>query len=96
MNETRLRENGAGIRQKDPAALERIKIAHAALRSIGMDTKDPWGPPVRVPQYALGVSRIFTKATNQRLMPEMPPEHVLSTAHFGGLCRETNGLSKFP
>ena len=60
--------------------LEGMKIAQTALQSIGMSTKDPWGPPISLPQYALAVSLIFTKATNQTIILGTPPKHVLSTS----------------
>jgi len=57
-----------------------MKIAQTAVQSIGMSTKDPWGPPIGHPQYALAVSRIFTKATNQTNILNTPPDHVRSTS----------------
>ncbi len=57
-----------------------MKIAQTAVQSIGMSTKDPWGPPISRPQYALAVSLIFTKAANQAIMLGTPPKHVLSTS----------------
>ena len=57
-----------------------MNIAQTAVQGIGMSTKDPWGPPLSVPQYALAVSLIFTKATNQTIILGTPPEHVLSTS----------------
>ncbi len=57
-----------------------MKIAQTAVQSIGMSTKDPWGPPISLSQYALAVSLIFTKATNQTIMLGTPPNHVLSTS----------------
>ena len=75
-------ENGAEARQRNFIRLQGIKIAQTAHRSIGMSTRDPWGPPVSTPQYALAVSLIFTKATNQTIMLGMPPKHVLSTSHL--------------
>lgn len=80
MNGTQVEENGTEARRRNLIRLERIKIAHAADRSIGMFTKDPWGPPVNRPQHALAVSLIFTKATNQTIMLGTPPKHVLSTS----------------
>ena len=59
-----------------------MKIANAAHRSIGASTSNPRQVSPRYPQYALTVSRIFTNATNQKLMPEKDPGHVLSTAHL--------------
>ena len=59
---------------------EGMKIAQTALQSIGMSTKDPWGPPISLPQYALAVSLIFTKATNQTIILNTLPKHVLSTS----------------
>lgn len=57
-----------------------MKIAQTALQSIGMSTKEPWGPPISHPQYALAVSLIFTKATNQTIVLNTPPDHVRSTS----------------
>jgi hypothetical protein len=45
-----------------------------------MDTRTPWGPPTAPPQYALAVSLIFTKATNQAITLNTPPDHVCSTS----------------
>jgi hypothetical protein len=45
-----------------------------------MDTRSPWGPSTAPPQYALAVSLIFTKATNQTIILNTPPDHVLSTS----------------
>ena len=53
--------------QRESIRLEGMKIAQTALQSIGMSTKEPWGPPISLPQYALAVSLIFTKATNQTI-----------------------------
>ena len=45
-----------------------------------MDTRSPCGPFMGPPEYALAVSRIFTKATNQAIILNTPPDHVCSTA----------------
>jgi len=66
--------------QRESIRLEGMKIVQTALQSIGMSTKDPWGPPISHPQYALAVSRIFTKATNQTIILNTPPDHVRSTS----------------
>ena len=63
-----------------PLLVDSLKIAQTAIQSIGMDTRDPWGPPKRLPEYALAVSLIFTKATNQTIILGTPPKHVLSTS----------------
>ncbi|HEX4086082.1 MAG TPA: hypothetical protein VHY22_14300 [Chthoniobacteraceae bacterium] len=55
-------------------------IAHAAIQSIGVSTRKLYGPPASSPEYALAVSLIFTKATNQSIMLGTPPGHVLSTS----------------
>jgi len=57
-----------------------MEIAQTALQSIGMSTKDPWGPPIRLPEYALAVSLIFTKATSQTIILNTPPEQVRGTS----------------
>ena len=68
----------AATREEEPQRVEGMKIAQTAVQSIGMSTKDPWGPPISLPQYALAVSLIFTKATNQTVILGTPPNHVLS------------------
>jgi len=70
----------AAAREEEPQGVEGMKIAQTAVQSIGMSTKDPWGPPIGHPQYALAVSRIFTKATNQTNILNTPPDHVRSTS----------------
>jgi hypothetical protein len=70
----------AAAREKELQRVEGMKIAQTALQGIGMSIKDPWGPPISLPQYALAVSLIFTKATNQTIMLGTPPNHVLSTS----------------
>ena len=66
--------------QRESIRLEGMKIAQTAVQNIGMSTKDPWGPPISHPQYALAVSLIFTKATNQTIVLGTPPKHVCSTS----------------
>ena len=66
--------------QRESIRLEGMKIALTAVQSIGMDTRDPWGAPKRLPDYALAVSLLFTKATNQTIILGTPPKHVLSTS----------------
>ena len=58
------------------------QIAQAALRSIGTSVRNPGGPLTGRPEYALAVSTIFTKATNQTIMLGTPPHHVLSRSHL--------------
>ena len=66
--------------QRESIRILGMNIAQTAVQGIGMSTKDPWGPPLSVPQYALAVSLIFTKATNQTIILGTPPKHVLSTS----------------
>jgi len=68
------------VREEELQRVEGMKIAQTAVQSIGMSTKDPWGPPISRPQYTLAVSLIFTKATNQTIILGTPPKHVLSTS----------------
>jgi hypothetical protein len=70
----------ATAREEELQRVEGMKIAQTAVQSIGMSTKDPWGPAISLPQHALAVSLIFTKATNQAIMLGTPPKHVLSTS----------------
>jgi hypothetical protein len=70
----------AAAREEEPQRVEGMKIAQTAAQSIGLSTKDPWGPPKLFPEYALAVSLIFTKATNQTIILGTPPKHVLSTS----------------
>jgi len=67
-------------REAELQRVEGMKIAQTAVQSIGISTRDPWGPPISLPQYALAVSLIFTKATNQTIIVGTPPKHVLSTS----------------
>jgi len=69
---------GAG--GKEPPSPCGAQIAQTALQSIGMSTRDGWGPPMPSPDYALAVSLIFTKATNQAIILQEPPSHVCSTS----------------
>ena len=66
--------------QRESLKILGMEIAQTAIQSIGMSTKDPWGPPIRLPQYALAVSIIFTKATNQTIILNTPPEHACSSS----------------
>jgi hypothetical protein len=66
--------------QRESIRIEGMKIGQTAVQSIGMDTRDPWGAPKRLPDYALAVSLLFTKATNQTIILGTPPKHVLSTS----------------
>ncbi|HEX4086825.1 MAG TPA: hypothetical protein VHY22_18065, partial [Chthoniobacteraceae bacterium] len=69
-----------GPRAKETPGAFGPAIARAAIQSIGVSTKKLYGPPARSPEYALAVSLIFTKATNQSIMLGTPPGHVLSTS----------------
>jgi len=72
---------GTDAGRKEALGVLGMEIAQTALQSIGMSSKDPWGrPPIHLPEYALAVSLIFTKATNQTIILNTPPEHVLSTS----------------
>jgi hypothetical protein len=53
-----------------------LRIAQTALRNIGVSIKDNSATP----EYAAAVSIIFTKSTNQSILPGTPPENVLSTS----------------
>jgi len=66
--------------QREALRILGTTIAQTAVQSICMSTKDPWGPPISRPQYALAVSLIFTKATNQTIKLGTPPDHVRSTS----------------
>ncbi|HEX4085790.1 MAG TPA: hypothetical protein VHY22_12830 [Chthoniobacteraceae bacterium] len=50
------------------------------MQNIGISTKKPYGPPAISSEYALAVSLIFTKATNQCIILGTEPRHVLSTS----------------
>jgi hypothetical protein len=69
---------GAG--GKEPPRPYGAQIAQTALQSVGMSTRDGWSPHMRPPDYALAVSLIFTKATNQAIILREPPSHVCSTS----------------
>jgi hypothetical protein len=70
----------AGPSAKEPPGAFGPAIARAAVQSIGVSTKKLYGPPARSPEYALAVSLIFTKATNQCIILGTEPPHVLSTS----------------
>jgi len=72
------RRTGTG--EKDPQSAYDTQIAQTALQSIGMSTRNFGGPFTSPPEYALAVSIIFTKATNQAIMLGTEPRHVLSTS----------------
>jgi hypothetical protein len=57
-----------------------MKIAQSAVQGIGMSTKEIRGTGLNNPNYALAVSVLFTRATNQRIMLGREPSHVLSTS----------------
>jgi len=68
---------GAGGKQ--PQSEYGPAIAQTALQSIGLSTRSIYGPFTGPPGYALAVSLIFTKATNQAIVLATEPRHVLST-----------------
>jgi hypothetical protein len=69
---------GAGA--EEPPSPYGAEIAQTAIQSVGMSTRDGWSPHMRPPDYALAVSLIFTKATNQAIILREPPSHVCSTS----------------
>jgi len=83
-------------REEESKRIEGMKIAQTAVQSIGMSTRDPWGPPISLPQYALAVSRIFTKATNQTIMLNTPPDHVCSTSHLWASLAHDKRFDQIP
>jgi len=66
--------------EKEPPSANGPDIAQTALQSIGLSTRNFGGPFTSPPEYALAVSIIFTKATEQAIMPGTFPENVLSTS----------------
>jgi hypothetical protein len=56
------------------------QIAQTALQSVGLSTRNIAGPFTTNPEYAVAVSLIFTRATNQDIMLGTNPRHVLSTS----------------
>jgi len=73
-------ETGTSAAEKQPQSAYGMKIAQAALQSVGMSIQDCPGPNMGPPEYALAISIIFTKATEQAIMPGTAPRHVLSTS----------------
>jgi hypothetical protein len=71
---------GTGAREKELQRLEGMKIAQSTVQGIGMSTKEIRGSWLNKPNYALAVSLLFTRATNQRIMLGTEPNHVLSTS----------------
>jgi hypothetical protein len=71
---------GAAAREKGLQRIEGMKIAQSAVQGIGMSTKVIRGTWMNSPNYALAVSILFTRATNQRIMLGTEPGHVLSTS----------------
>ena len=69
-----------GPAEKEPQSAYGPGIAQAAFQSIGMSTRNFGGPFIGPPEYALAVSLIFTKATEQTIMLGTPPNHVCSTS----------------
>jgi hypothetical protein len=51
-----------------------MKIAQSAVQGIGMSTKEIRGTWMNNPNYALAVSLLFTRATNQRIMLGTEPD----------------------
>ena len=66
--------------EKEPQSAYGPGIAQTALQSVGMSTRSIYGPFIGPPEYALAVSLIFTKATEQTIMLGTPPNHVCSTS----------------
>jgi hypothetical protein len=70
----------AAAREEELQRVEGMKIAQSAVQGIGMSTKEIRGTGLNNPNYALAVSVLFTRATNQRIMLGTEPSHVLSTS----------------
>jgi hypothetical protein len=70
----------AAAREKELQRIKGMKIAQSAVQGIGMSTKEIRGSWMSTPNYALPVSLLFTRATNQRIMLGTEPDHVLSTS----------------
>ena len=70
----------AAAREKELQRLDGMKIAQSAVEGIGMSTKEIRGSWMNNPNYALAVSMLFTRATNQSIILGTPPDHVLSTS----------------
>jgi hypothetical protein len=70
----------AVAREKELLRAEGMKIAQSAVQGIGMSTKEIRDSRMNTPNYALAVSLLFTRATNQRIMLGTKPGHVLSTS----------------
>ena len=66
--------------EKEPQSAYGPQIAQTALQSVGLSTKNFGGLFTGHPEYALAVSVIFTKATEQAIMLGTAPRHVLSTS----------------
>jgi hypothetical protein len=56
------------------------QIVHTALQNIGVPIKEIANRRNGYPEYAGAVSVIFTKATNQDIIPGQQPRNVLSTS----------------
>ena len=69
---------GAG--GKEPPSSCGAQIAQTAIQSIDMSTRDPYCSLPGPPKYALAVSLLFTKATNQTIILGTPRDHVCSTS----------------
>ena len=70
----------AGTREEELQRAEGMKIAQSAVQGIGMLSKDVRRTRTGNPNYALSVSLLFTRATNQTIMLGTAPDHVLSTS----------------
>ena len=71
---------GAVERERELQRIEGMKIEQTAIRAIGMFTKEIGGRSTNLPNSALAVSLLFTRATSQRIMLGTEPHHVLSTS----------------
>ena len=70
----------AAAREGELQRVEGMKIAQSAVQGIGMSTNDFRRIRTAKPNHALAVSILFTRATNQTIIPGTPPGHVLSTS----------------
>jgi len=60
---------GTGAGEKEPQSVYGARIAQAALQSVGVSTEDFPVTNTGNPEYAASVSIIFTKATEQAIIP---------------------------
>jgi hypothetical protein len=78
---------GPAAREKGLQRIEGMKIAQSAMQGIGMSTKEIRGTWVKTPNYALAVSLLFTKATNQSIILG-----TIVTAKFDGVDARTGEM----